>query len=114
MFFPWRLHAQTEQLLVFIKILVHLLLIFEKSLSKLVTDELSSYINKIINVTLLQSGITEAVVDALVRGCLILLVLCLSWFGYKIAQGPLNRVLERLSGLTNQQWDDVLVEKHVF
>jgi len=75
---------------------------------------LSSYINKIINVTLLQSGITEAVVDALVRGCLILLVLCLSWFGYKIAQGPLNRVLERLSGLTNQQWDDVLVEKHVF
>ena len=39
MFFPWRLHAQTEQLLVFIKILVHLLLIFEKSLSKLVTDE---------------------------------------------------------------------------
>ena len=77
-------------------------------------EYLSSYINKIINVTLLQSGITEAVVDALVRGCLILLVLCLSWFGYKIAQGPLNRVLERLSGLTNQQWDDVLVEKHVF
>jgi miniconductance mechanosensitive channel len=43
-----------------------------------------------------------------------LVVLCLSWFVYKIVQGPLNRSLERLSSLTKQQWDNVLVEKHVF
>jgi miniconductance mechanosensitive channel len=65
-------------------------------------------------VNFLQLGLSENVVEALVRGSLFLVVLCLSWFVYKIVQGPLNRSLERLSSLTNQQWDNVLVEKHVF
>ncbi|SUZ61650.1 uncharacterized protein METZ01_LOCUS14504 [marine metagenome] len=72
------------------------------------------YLSKLVNVNFLQLGLSEKVVEALVRGSLFLVVLCLSWFVYKIVQGPLNRSLERLSSLTNQQWDNVLVEKHVF
>jgi miniconductance mechanosensitive channel len=67
-----------------------------------------------VNVNFLQLGFSEKVVDALVRGSLFIVVLCLSWFTYKIAQGPLNRSLERLSSITSLQWDNVLVEKHVF
>ena len=75
---------------------------------------LIEYLSKLVNVNFLQLGLSENVVEALVRGSLFLVVLCLSWFVYKIVQGPLNRSLERLSSLTNQQWDNVLVEKHVF
>ena len=71
-------------------------------------------VNKLVNANLLQLGFSEKVVDALVRGSLFIVVLCLSWFTYKIAQGPLNRSLERLSSITSLQWDNVLVEKHVF
>ncbi len=77
-------------------------------------EYLIEYLSKLVNVNFLQLGLSEKVVEALVRGSLFLVVLCLSWFVYKIVQGPLNRSLERLSSLTNQQWDNVLVEKHVF
>ena len=77
-------------------------------------EYLIEYLSKLVNVNFLQLGLSEKVVEALVRGSLFFLVLCLSWFVYKIVQGPLNRSLERLSSLTNQQWDNVLVEKHVF
>jgi len=77
-------------------------------------EYLIEYLSKLVNVNFLQLGLSENVVEALVRGSLFLVVLCLSWFVYKIVQGPLNRSLERLSSLTNQQWDNVLVEKHVF
>ena len=77
-------------------------------------EYLIEYVNKLVNANLLQLGFTEKVVDALVRGSLFIVVLCLSWFTYKIAQGPLNRSLERLSSITSLQWDNVLVEKHVF
>ena len=77
-------------------------------------EYLIEYLSKLVNVNFLQLGLSENVVEALVRGSLFLVVLCLSWFVYKIVQGPLNRSLERLSSLTNQHWDNVLVEKHVF
>ena len=77
-------------------------------------EYLIEYLSKLVNVNFLQLGLSEKVVEALVRGSFFLVVLCLSWFVYKIVQGPLNRSLERLSSLTNQQWDNVLVEKHVF
>jgi miniconductance mechanosensitive channel len=77
-------------------------------------EYLIEYVTKLVNVNFLQLGISEKVVDALVRGSLFIVVLCLSWFTYKIAQGPLNRSLERLSSITSLQWDNVLVEKHVF
>ena len=77
-------------------------------------EYLIEYVNKLVNANLLQLGFSEIVVDALVRGSLFIVVLCLSWFTYKIAQGPLNRSLERLSSITSLQWDNVLVEKHVF
>ena len=77
-------------------------------------EYLIEYLSKLVNVNFLQLGLSENVVEALVRGSLFLVVLCLSWFVYKIVQGPLNRSLERFSSMTNQQWDNVLVEKHVF
>ena len=77
-------------------------------------EYLISYISKIMNETLLKFGLTEVMVDALVRGCLIILVLGFSWIAYQIVQGPLNRSLERFSSFTSQQWDNVLVDKHVF
>ena len=77
-------------------------------------EYLIEYVTKLVNVNFVQFGFFEKVVDPLVRGSLFILVLCLSWFAYKIAQGPLNRSLERLSSITSLQWDNVLVEKHVF
>jgi len=77
-------------------------------------EYLIEYVTKLVNVNFVQFGFSEKVVDPLVRGSLFILVLCLSWFAYKIAQGPLNRSLERLSSITSLQWDNVLVEKHVF
>ena len=77
-------------------------------------EYLIEYVTKLVNVNFLQLGFSEKVVDALVRGSLFIVVLCLSWFTYKIAQGPLNRSLERLTSITSLQWDNVLVEKHVF
>jgi len=77
-------------------------------------EYLIEYLSKLVNANFLQLGLSEKVVESLVRGSMFLVVLCLSWLVYKIVQGPLNRSLERLSSHTNQQWDNVLVEKHVF
>ena len=77
-------------------------------------EYLIEYLSKLVNANFLLLGLSEKVVESLVRGSMFLVVLCLSWFVYKIVQGPLNRSLERLSSHTNQQWDNVLVEKHVF
>ena len=77
-------------------------------------EYLIEYLSKLVNANFLLLGLSEKVVESLVRGSLFLVVLCLSWLVYKIVQGPLNRSLERLSSLTKQQWDNVLVEKHVF
>jgi len=77
-------------------------------------EYLIEYLSKLVNENIFQLGFSEPAVEAIVRSSMIIVVLCLSWFVYKIVQGPLNRSLERLSRITNQQWDNVLVEKHVF
>ena len=77
-------------------------------------EYLIEYLSKLVNVNSLQLELSEKVVEALVRSSLFFVLLCLSWFVYKIVQGPLIRSLESLSSMTNQQWDNVLVEKHVF
>ena len=77
-------------------------------------ENLIEYLSKLVNENIFQLGFSEPEVEAIVRSSMIIVVLCLSWFVYKIVQGPLNRSLERLSRITNQQWDNVLVEKHVF
>ncbi len=41
-----------------------------------------------------------------------MLVLLTCWIIHQIVQGPLMRSFERFSSFTNQQWDNVLVEKH--
>ena len=75
---------------------------------------LSDLLNVILNDKPLQLGLSEVVVESLVRGGLIILVLFASWIAHRIAQGPLMRSFERFSRFTNQQWDNVLVEKHFF
>ena len=52
-------------------------------------------------------------VESLVRGGLILLVLLLSWVAHRVSQGPINRSIEKFAHYTIQQWDDILVEKHI-
>ena len=77
-------------------------------------EYLSNYFSTFLSESLLILGFTEVVVEALVRGGLIILVLLLSWIAHRISQGPLKRSTERFARFTIQQWDDVLVEKHVF
>ena len=59
-------------------------------------------------------GFSDVFVGMLVRSGLILLVLLTCWIIHQIVQGPLMRSFERFSRFTNQQWDNVLVEKHFF
>ena len=75
---------------------------------------LSDLLNDFLNDKFLQLDLPEVVVEALVRGGLILLVLFACWIVHQIAQGPIIRSFERFSRYTNQQWDNVLVEKHFF
>ena len=75
---------------------------------------LSDLLNDFLNDKFLQLDLPEVVVEALVRGGLILLVLFACWIVHQIAQGPIIRSFERFSRFTNLQWDDVLVEKHFF
>ena len=75
---------------------------------------LSDLLNDFLNDKLLQLDLPEVVVESFVRGGLILLVLFACWIVHQIAQGPIIRSFERFSRFTNLQWDDVLVEKHVF
>ena len=73
---------------------------------------LSDLIKSSLSEKIVQLGLSDAFVGSLVRGGLILLVLLVCWIVHQIAQGPLMRSFERFSSFTNQQWDNVLVEKH--
>jgi len=37
----------------------------------------------------------------------------LSWVAHGVSQGPINRSIEKFAHYTIQQWDDILVEKHI-
>ncbi len=75
---------------------------------------LSDLLKNLLNEEILQVGLSDGVVESFVRGGLILLVLAACWIVHQVAQGPLVRTFERLSRFTNQQWDNVLVDKHFF
>jgi len=59
-------------------------------------------------------GFSDVFFGTVVRSGLILLVLLTCWIIHQIVQGPLLRSFERFSRFTNQQWDNVLVEKLFF
>ena len=73
---------------------------------------LSDLIKSSLSEKIAQLGISDVFVGMLVRSGLILLVLLTCWIIHQIVQGPLMRSFERFSSFTNQQWDNVLVEKH--
>ena len=75
---------------------------------------MSNFLAEFLTDSLIQLGLKEIIAKELVRGILILLALLLSWFVYKITQGPLIRFLEKFSANTNMQWDNFLVERRVF
>ncbi len=77
-----------------------------KYFSELVKNSLGGKIVKL--------DISDYFVETLVRLGLILLVLITVWIIHKISQGPLMRSFERFSRFTNQEWDNVLVEKKFF
>jgi len=74
---------------------------------------LSALLNAYLTENLLELGLTTGMVESLVRGGLILLVLLLSWVAHRVTQGPINRSIEKFAHYTIQQWDDILVEKHI-
>jgi len=55
-------------------------------------EYLIEYLSKLVNVNFLQLGLSEKVVEVLVRGSLFLVGLSLISFVYKIVQGPLMKV----------------------
>jgi len=75
-------------------------------------EYLSVFLNAYLTENLLELGLTTGMVESLVRGGLILLVL-LSWVAHRVSQGPINRSIEKFAHYTIQQWDDILVEKHI-
>ena len=76
-------------------------------------EYLSGFLNAYLTENLLELGLTTGMVESLVRGGLILLVLSLSWVAHRVSQGPINRSIEKFAHYTIQQWDDILVEKHI-
>ena len=76
-------------------------------------EYLSAFLNAYLKENLLELGLTTGMVESLVRGGLILLVLLLSWVAHRVSQGPINRSIEKFAHYTIQQWDDILVEKHI-
>ena len=36
-----------------------------------------------------------------------------SWVAHRVSQGPIKRSIEKFANYTIQQWDDILVEKHI-
>jgi len=76
-------------------------------------EYLSAFLNAYLTENLLELGLTTGMVESLVRGGLILMVLLLSWVGHRVSQGPINRSIEKFAHYTIQQWDDILVEKHI-
>ena len=75
---------------------------------------LSDLLKNSLNETIKQLGVSDVFVEILIRGGLILLLLFGCWVVHQIVQGPLMQTFERLAGFTNQNWDNVLVEKHFF
>jgi len=75
---------------------------------------LSELIKSSLSEKIVQLGFSDVFFGTLVRIGLILLVLLTCWILHQIAQGPLMRSFERFSRFTNQQWDNVLVEKLFF
>ena len=73
---------------------------------------LSDLIKSSLSEKIVQLGFSDIFFGTLVRSGLILLVLLTCWIIHQIVQGPLMRSFERFSSFTNQQWDNVLVEKH--
>jgi len=76
-------------------------------------EYLSAFLNAYLKENLLELGLTTGMVESLVRGGLILLVLLLSWVAHRVSQGPINRSIEKFAHYTIQEWDDILVEKHI-
>ena len=76
-------------------------------------EYLSGFLNAYLTENLLELGLTTGMVESLVHGGLILLVLLLSWVAHRVSQGPINRSIEKFAHYTIQQWDDILVEKHI-
>jgi miniconductance mechanosensitive channel len=76
-------------------------------------EYLSAFLNAYLKENLLELGLTTGMVEWLVRGGLILLALLLSWVTHRVSQGPIKRSIEKFAHYTIQQWDDILVEKHI-
>ena len=76
-------------------------------------EYLSAFLNAYLTENLLELGLTTTMVETLVRGGLILLVLLFSWVAHRVSQGPIKRSIEKFANYTIQQWDDILVEKHI-
>ena len=76
-------------------------------------EYLSVFLNAYLTENLLELGLTTTMVETLVRGGLILLVLLFSWVAHRVSQGPIKRSIEKFANYTIQQWDDILVEKHI-
>ena len=76
-------------------------------------EYLSAFLKAYLKDNLLEFGLTTGMVESLVRGGLIILVLVLSWVVHKVSQGPINRSIEKFAHYTIQQWDDILIEKHI-
>ena len=76
-------------------------------------EYLSAFLNAYLKENLLELGLTTGMVEWLVRGGLILLALLLSWVAHRVSQGPIKRSIEKFAHYTIQQWDDILVEKHI-
>ena len=75
---------------------------------------LSDLIKSSLSEKIEQLGISDVFIGMLIRSGLILLVLMTCLIFHQILQGPLMRSFERFSRFTNQQWDNVLVEKKFF
>ena len=76
-------------------------------------EYLSAFLKAYLTENLLELGLTTTMVETLVRGGLILLVLLFSWVAHRVSQGPIKRSIEKFANYTIQQWDDILVEKHI-
>ena len=75
---------------------------------------LSDLLKNMLNEKIIQLSLSDVFVEIVVRGGLIILLLLGCWIAHQILQGPLMRSFERFSRFTNQQWDNVLVEKNFF
>ena len=76
-------------------------------------EYLSAFLNAYLKENLLELGLATGMVESLVRGGLILMVIFLSWVAHRVAQGPINRSIKKFTHYTIQQWDNILVEKHI-